>query len=233
MQVAILAGGLATRLGSLTKEQPKSLVRILDRPFLAYQLQNAVRSGVNDVVMCVGHLGDQIENHFGDGHQYEVNIQYSYDGDKLLGTAGSLKKAETLLEDPFFVMYGDSYLALDFKAIMADFTAHNKQAMMVVYKNFDQYDRSNCVVENNCIKCYSKTETIEDMVYIDYGASILRKSTLDFVPQDEVFSLQQLFSVLVNDQQMLAYETKERFYEIGSPMGLNEFHEYMTVKEGI
>ncbi len=233
MQVAILAGGLATRLGNLTREQPKSMVNILDRPFLAYQLQNIARSGVSDVLLCVGHLGNQIECHFGNGSDFGVNIQYSYDGDKLLGTAGSLKKAETLLEDPFFVMYGDSYLSLDFETIMSDFTAHDKQAMMVVYKNFNQYDRSNCVVENNCIKCYSKTETKEDMVYIDYGASILRKSTLDFVPQDEVFSLQQLFSVLVNDQQMLAYETEERFYEIGSPMGLNEFHEYMTVKEGI
>ncbi len=231
MQAVILAGGLATRLGNLAKEKPKSMIRILDKPFLSYQLYNLANSGVRDVVLCVGHLGDQIENYFGNGHRFGLNIKYSYDGDKLLGTAGSLKKAGPLLGDPFVVMYGDSYLSLDFHALISNFTEYDKCAMMIVYKNHNQYDRSNVVVDFGLVKCYNKTETTEDMIYIDYGASVIRKSTLDLVPQNEVFSLEQLFCSLINEGQLLAYETQERFYEIGSQSGLNEFHDYMTVKE--
>ncbi|MFC2067344.1 NDP-sugar synthase [Chloroflexota bacterium] len=115
MQTVILAGGLATRLGDLTKDNPKSMLKILGKPFMEYQLESLRAGGIEDIVICLGHLREQIESYFGDGREHGVNIRYSYE-DNLLGTAGALKKAEPLLGDIFFTMYGDSYLFLDFAA---------------------------------------------------------------------------------------------------------------------
>ncbi|MCL0036324.1 sugar phosphate nucleotidyltransferase [Dehalococcoidia bacterium] len=228
MQVAILAGGLATRLGNLTKGQPKSMVRVLGKPFLEYQLELLRRAGIKNIVLCVGHMGEQIERHFGNGGKYGVNIEYSRE-DRLLGTAGALKKAEAWLNDVFFTMYGDSYLFLDFSFIMSYFKSHNKLALMTVYKNYDRYDRSNTVVEGNLVKKFSKRKKTKDMVYIEYGANIFRKEALNMIPENQFYSLDDLFSRLIEMDELLAFEVKERFYEIGSPQGLNEFEEFVRI----
>ena len=228
MQVAILAGGLATRLGNLTKGQPKSMVRVRGKPFLEYQLELLRRAGIKNIVLCVGHMGEQIERHFGDGGKYGVNIKYSFE-DRLLGTAGALKNAEALLDEIFFTMYGDSYLFLDFPAVTSYFKSQNKLALMTVYKNYDRYDRSNTVIEGNRVKKFSKKEKTKDMVYIEYGANIFRKEALDMIPENQFYSLDDLFSRLIEMDELLAFEVKERFYEIGSPQGLNEFEEFVRI----
>lgn len=227
MQVAILAGGLATRLKSLAENTPKSMLRVSEKPFLQYQLDFLKRSNVRDIVLCLGYLGEAIESYFSNGKDFGVSIKYSYE-DKLLDTAGALRNAEKLLEDEFFVMYGDSYLFLDFEAAMSYFKKHDKLALMTVYKNYDRYDRSNVVVEGNLVKRYSKREKTKDMVYIDYGASILRKRTLDMVPQNQVYPLEELFAQLIEQKELLAFEVKERFYQIGSLEGLQEFERFIS-----
>ena len=226
MQVVILAGGLATRLGDLTRGRAKSMVEIQEKPFLEYQLEWLRRAGIENIVLCVGHMGEQIERLFGNGMKYGVNIQYSLE-DNLLGTAGALKKAEALLDDAFFTMYGDSYLFLDFNHAMSFFESQNKLALMTVYKNYDRYDRSNTVIEDNLVKRYSKKEKTEDMVYIDYGANIFKKEALGMIPENKSYSLDNLFPRLIEQDELLAFEVKERFYEIGSPQGLKEFEEYI------
>jgi NDP-sugar pyrophosphorylase family protein len=208
-QVAILAGGLATRLGPLTKEIPKSLIQIQGKPFLQYQLDFLKRGGIRDIVVCVGYLGEQIEEYFGDGRKFNLNIEYSYDGANLLGT-------------------GDSYLFLDFSAIVSHFRRFDKLGLMVVYKNYDQYDTSNVAIGDNLVKKYSKKRKTKDMVYIDYGASVLRKKALELVPSGRVYSLEKLFSQMIKQEELLCYETKQRFYQIGSPEGLEEFQKYIS-----
>jgi len=228
MQVVILAGGLASRLGSLTLEQPKSMVRILGKPFLEYQLEILRRGGIRDIVLCIGHLGEQIESHFEDGSKFGINIRYSYEGEELLGTAGALKKAERLLEDPFFTMYGDSYLFLDFATIMSYFESQNKPALMTVYENRGRYDRSNAAVEGKLVKKFSKQEKTNRMVYIEYGVNIFKKEVLNMVPAGEYYSLDDLFPRLIERQELLAFEADERFYEIGSLRGLQEFGQFIN-----
>jgi NDP-sugar pyrophosphorylase family protein len=224
MQVAIISGGLATRLGALTRSQPKSMVRVLGRPFLEYQVEFLRKQGVTDIVLCVGHLGEQIESYFGDGERLGVNIKYSRE-DRQLGTCGALKNARDLLNGTFFTLYGDSYVSLNFAETLSFFESRDKPALLTVYKNYGRYDRSNTAVEGELVSKFSKRQASDDMVYVEYGVNIFRKEVLDMVPQGP-YGTDELFERLVETRDLLAFEVKERFYEIGSPQGLEEFERF-------
>ena len=227
MQAAILAGGLATRLGELTKHQPKSMLPIMGKSFLEYQLALLASEGIGNVVLCIGHLGEQIVETFGTGKEFGLNIEYSYEAVPL-GTAGALRNAESLLEDPFISLYGDSFVSLDFSDFDSYFNSHNKLAMMSVYKNHDKYDRSNTEIKGNLVTRYSKNVRTSRTIYIDYGVNIFRKGVLKLIPRDHFYSLEDLFIRLVERRQLLAYQVTERFFEIGSVQGLKEFEQHMA-----
>lgn len=223
MQAVILAGGLGTRLLPITRSVPKAMIQVCGRPFLEYQLGLLKAHGVNDIILCVGHLGDVLESHFGDGSRFGVSIRYGREDKHLLGTAGALKNVEHLLNEVFFVTYGDGYLVLDYQQAMADFRQQDQLGLMVVYKNRDRYDRSNVVVTGRFVGGYDKQLTLPGMDYIDFGVSILRKRALRQIPPRVAVSLEELYTSLVAQHQLLAYKARRRFYEIGSPRGLSEF----------
>jgi len=233
MQVVILAGGLGTRLRPVTEETPKSLIEIQGKPFLEYQLEFLKEGGVGDIILCIGYLGQKIEKYFGDGRRFGVNLRYSYEKEQLLGTAGALKNAEWLLDDMFFTMYGDSYLFLDFADVLSYFQSLKKLALMTVYQNQDKYERSNTVVKGNLVKNYSKKERTKGMVYIEYGANIFKKEVFKLVPEKQPYFLEDLFPRLIEQKELLAYEVNERFYQIGSPEGLEEFKRYISQGEAL
>lgn len=225
MQIVILAGGLATRLRPLTDDLPKSMVPAGGRPFLEHQIELLKRQGITDIVLCIGHLGQKIRDHFGGGERFGVRIRYSEEGEKLLGTAGAIKKAEPLLDDRFFILYGDSFLMLDYGEIMRYFERFDKLGLMVVYKNHNRWDRSNVVVEGNLVKTYDKKAQLPGMVYIDEGLAVLRRRALAALRPGEVASLEDFYQGLIIAGELLAFETHQRFYEIGSPAGLEEFRQ--------
>ena len=229
MQVVILAGGLGTRLGEITKSRPKSMLKICGQTFLEHQLEFISQGGITDIVLCIGHMGEQIERHFGNGRSYGVNIRYSFE-DKLLGTAGALKQAEALLGETFFTIYGDSYLFLNFSLLMAQLESRKKMALMTVFKNYNLFDSSNTAIEGNLVKRYGKRQKTEDMIYIDYGANAFRKEVLNMIPENQLYSLEELFPQLIDKEELLAFEVNERFYEIGSPQGLRDFERYVAEK---
>ncbi len=209
------------------------MILIDGKPFLQHQLEFLKKEGITDIILCVGNFSEQIETYFSDGKRFGVDIKYSREDERLLGTAGALKNAERFLKKEFFIMYGDSYLFLNFKDVLSHFHRFNKSALMVVYKNFDKYAESNVVVEGGLVKKFDKKHKAKDMVYIDYGVSIFKKKVLDMIPKNEVYMLEELFPELIKQNEMLAFETKERFYEIGSNRGLYEFEHYvLTKKEG-
>jgi NDP-sugar pyrophosphorylase family protein len=223
MQLVILAGGLATRLYPLTSKVPKSMLEINKRPFLEYQLELLKEYEIKDVLLCLGYKGELIKNYFGDGKKFGVNLSYSFDGEKLLGTGGALKKAYKLLNNNFFLMYGDSYLPYDYQKIEEAFKNSEKLSLMVVYKNQNRFDKSNILIADDLVKVYDKTLKGENLEYIDAGLSILKKEVLSLVLEGEPFDLQELYKTLISEQEMLAYEVKQRFYQIGSLEGLEEF----------
>ena len=230
MQLVILCGGLATRLGELCKNIPKSMILVDGKPFLEYQIEYAKKFGITDIVLCVGHLSDYIENYFGDGHGFGISIRYSYDGDKLLGPIGALKKAASYLDDVFFSLYGDSYVFIDYKNMHDVFFKKNSLGMMSVFQNFDKIDSSNLLVSNQRVIKYNNKKT-KDMTFIDYGLSIFRKNALEFIPKNEFFSTNDFYSKLVEFDELLAYEVKKRFYHIGNPSALGEFKSFVKNKK--
>ena len=223
MQIVIMCGGLATRLGNLTKKTPKSMIIIKDKPFLEYQIENLKQHNIKDIVLCVGHLSEKIENYFEDGSKFGVNIKYSYDGDKPLGPIGAVKKGEALLEDEFFIMYGDSYLSVDFQKAYSFFKDNKKLGLMVVYKNQDKYDKSNLKIKDNQVISYGE----KGSDFIDYGTSIIKKKALEMVPKNTMFSTGDFFKKLIEKNELLAFEAKKRFYHIGTPEALKEFGNFI------
>ena len=224
--VLILCGGLATRLQPITKTIPKSLVMINNKPILQYQLDMLQKQGIRHVVLCVGYLGEMIRDTFGDKYR-DILLEYSFDGPKLIGTGGAIKKAYSKLSDTFFVLYGDSYLPVEYKPILEYFHTTNKEGLMTLFKNDNLYDTSNVVFKDNQIICYDKKNKTTDMNYIDYGLSIFNVSVFKTYPADCSFDLSQVMVNLVTNKQLAGYEVFNRFYEMGSINGLNELELYL------
>lgn len=230
MQTVILAGGLGTRLRPITDSIPKSMMPILGKPFIRYQIELLKRNELRDIVLCVGYKAEQIIKFLGNGKKFGVSIVYSEDGAELKGTAGTLKNAEPLLEDEFFVMNGDSYLPINFSKPLETFRTNNKLALMVVYKNRDRYDRSNVAIEDQRVVRYDRDRKWPGMEYIDYGLGIFKKEVLEFIPKGRFYQLDELFQKLIAMKQLMAFEVYRRFYEIGSFEGLKSFETYVGMR---
>ena len=228
--VAILAGGVATRLRPITEKIPKALISVAGEPFLAHQLRLLSGAGLRHVVVCAGYLGEMIEAHFGNGARFDVRIEYSFDGPHLRGTGGALKHALPLLGKQFFVLYGDSYLPIDYRQAASAFLVSEKPALMTVFKNDGRWDTSNVWFDGNQILCYDKKQRTPEMRYIDYGVGVLRAEAISRWPDNEVFDLAEVYHQLAAEKQLAGYEVKQRFYEIGSPEGLAELDSLLRDK---
>jgi D-sedoheptulose 7-phosphate isomerase len=228
LPVAILAGGLATRLRPITETIPKSLVEVAGRPFIEWQLEYLYQQGIRHVVLCLGYLGEQIERVVGDGVRYGLDVEYSYDGDHLLGTGGALKKALPLLGEAFFIFYGDSYLPINFLDVETSFHQQNQFALMTVLKNGGCWDKSNVLFRNGALQEYNKQSPSIEMDYIDYGLGILSTDILKDYHDNKPFDLADVYRKLSLKNQLAGYEVFDRFYEIGSIIGLKETEEFLT-----
>jgi NDP-sugar pyrophosphorylase family protein len=228
--VAILAGGLGTRLRPATETAPKALLRVAGEPFLVHQLRLLYSQGLRKVVLCVGHLGEMIEAEIGDGNTLGLQIDYSFDGPALLGTGGALKRALPKLGDRFLVIYGDSYMPVDYARIVEAFVLSGKPALMTVFKNEGRWDASNVWFKAGEVRRYDKKARTSQMRHIDYGIAVLGAAVFAAFPDDAPFDLADVYSRIVSEKQMGAYEVKQRFYEIGSPEGLAELDSLLRNK---
>ena len=220
--VAILAGGLATRLRPTTEKIPKALIPVAGQPFLAHQLRLLQSAGIRKVVLCVGYRGEMIEQEFGNGRSLGMELSYSFDGPELLGTGGALKKALQLLNQNFLVLYGDSYLPIDYAGPVRAFVGSGRLGLMTVFRNEGRWDTSNVWFQDGAIKCYSKKERTPEMQFIDYGLGILDAKALAPWPDGKAFDLADVYVDLVSRNELAGFEVEQRFYEIGSPEGLAE-----------
>jgi len=222
LPVALLAGGMATRLRPITEKIPKLLVEVAGEPFFSHQLRLLKKNGLTKIVLCVGYLGEMIVEQYGDGAKWGVQIDYSFDGPKLLGTGGALIHALPKLGDAFYVLYGDSYLPVDYQAVGRAFLDSGKLGLMTVFENREAYDASNVWFEAGQIKFYSKQQKVPQMRHIDYGLGLFRVGAFAGLPRDAVVDLAAVQTDLVHRGELAGHEMKARFYEIGSHAGLAE-----------
>jgi len=228
MQVVILAGGRGTRLGPLAAQMPKALIPIDGKPFLGHVIELLKEHGLRRILVLHGHHGDQLERAFGDGSASGIELRFHHDGPRLLGTGGALRGALPLLEEEFFVLYGDTYLDIDYGAVADAFHASGKPALMTVFHNRGQHDTSNVVFRDGTLLVYDKKNRVKEMEHIDYGLAALRREVVAELPEGTPLDLADFYSRLVREGRMAGFEVFQRFYEIGTPAGLAETQAYLA-----
>jgi MurNAc alpha-1-phosphate uridylyltransferase len=227
--VVIIAGGLATRLRPITEKIPKSLIEINKIPFIDYQLKYLKNQNIKQIIICAGFLGNEIQNYVGDGSKYGLSIKYSIDWPKLLGTGGCIIKALPLLPNSFFVLYGDSFLPINFLKISNHYFINKNQYLLTVFKNKNQFDTSNIFYSNNIIKKYDKFNIDKNMEYIDYGLSILTKTIFKDYAENTPIDLGTIYKDLSLTGDLNGLEVFERFYEIGSVKGIRDVEVFLKI----
>lgn len=224
----ILAGGVATRLGAVAEQTPKAMMSIGGTPFIDFVLKLLAQQHVNEVVMSVAHLGKDIEAFVGDGSRYGISIKYAYDGPNRLGTGGAIKAALNTVPECFGILYGDTFLDIEYPPVYASFLQSGKKGLMTVLQNENSWDKSNVLFENGEIKIYDKHNPTAQMRHIDYGLSILSKSCFAEYQDNQAFDLSDVFERCIARGEMAGYEVHKRFYEIGTPSSLAETERYLT-----
>jgi len=227
LPVGILAGGLATRLRPITEKMPKALIEIGGQPFIVHQLNLLKKNHIERVVLCVGYLGEMIRDIIGNGHQLGLDVQYSFDGRRLLGTGGALRKALPLLGDAFFVLYGDSYLECDYPAVQRAFEKSGKSALMTVFRNKNRWDKSNVLFINNIVLQYDKEKQTPETKHIDYGLGVFKSAIFRALSEDQPYDLAEIYKDLASRGELGGVEVFQRFYEIGSRKGIEEMRRHL------
>jgi choline kinase/putative flippase GtrA len=218
--ICILAGGLGTRLGERVEQLPKPLLEVAGQPFLWHQLRLLASCGAGKVVLCVGYLGETIRQQIG-SELFGLQIVYSFDSDQLDGTLGAIRRARGMLGERFLVLYGDTYLRVDYAAAVAAWQASQLPALMCVLRNDGRWEASNALFAEGHVLAYDKREPLADMRWIDYGLGGLEQAALDVVPA-ETSDVCDLYHKLASERQLCGFEANERFYEIGTPEALAE-----------
>ncbi len=233
MQAVILAGGLGTRFRPLTLETPKPMIPVMGKPYLKYQLEYLKSYNVTDILLCVGYLGEKIQSHFGDGKSRGMSIRYSFE-EIPLGTGGALKNAENFLDDYFFLLYGDSFLPINYSSLERHFYEVDKSVLMVLYDNGEDTSVPNNVSldKGGMVTQYEKETRNSLLQYVDAGVLALKKEILGSVSPDGTVSLEQeIIPYNIARQECVGFVTHERFYDIGTPERLKRFERYLKETE--
>lgn len=231
LPLAILAGGFGTRLGALVADTPKCLININGKPFVDWQLDLLIKNGYSEFVFCVSYQSELVQRYLGDGSNKGIKIQYSMDGETQLGTGGAIQNALPLLGKSFGVIYGDSYLPINYSAIEEEFLNCNSQGMMTIYENKNQLDASNVEFVDGKLINYEKGSNDKRMLHIDYGITFFKESAFRPWMNQSIFDLSQVCHQLAVNDQLMGFEVFERFYEIGSVQGIKEFSRYLEESE--
>lgn len=229
--VLILAGGLGTRIADLAGDLPKSMVPVAGHPFIFHQLRLLAEQDVKHVVLCVGHRSEPLIDYVGDGNRFGLQVQYSSDGDRLLGTGGAIIKASKLVGSPFAVLYGDSYLDIDFAPAYQAFIQSGKKALMTVYRNENKLIPSNLLFKNGMIVAYNKTNPSPEMQHVDFGLSFFNRSAFPQELPDTPLDLGEVVQQLIAQGRLAGFETTTRFFEVGTAQGIRDLEQYFATRD--
>ena len=259
IQVVVMMGGAGSRLGDIVASCPKPLLPVGEGlpafragkpgeedktsdlckqdqiPFFEYELRLLIVAGFRRFLFCTGYLSNEIEDYFGDGEKFGVDITYQKDSQDedgnavLLGTGGALRHAYPKLDEDFLLVYADSFMDIDYReAVYRYFEAKKEgaQSLMTLLHNGGRFDKSNVVYRDGRLKLYDKEQPTAEMDYIDYGVSMFTRSVLDDFADSEKFDLSVIQHRLSLEGRLHGLEVSRRFYEIGRPDPYREFISY-------
>ena len=230
MQAVILAGGLGTRLYPLTKLIPKPMVPVAGAPYLEHQLRMLARQSINDIVLLTGYHGNQIEDYFGDGASHGLSIRYARE-ETPLGTGGALREAAQLLADTFLIIYGDSYLPIDYSVVLRKVKDSANCGVLVAYNNSEDTTVSNnlAVDVEGFVTRYEKGTRDRGLTHVEAGVSAFRRRVLNYIPPTGVVSFEEnVYPRLIAERQLIALPTAQRFYDIGTPERLKVIERFFA-----
>ena len=221
-EVIILSGGKGTRVKKYTSKVPKCLIKVNGKPFLYHQLKYLKKYKVKNILISSGYLGEKI-NLYVKNHINFLNVKVVNDGKKLLGTGGAVVNSLKYLKKNFFIIYGDSYLNFNLKKMVNK----RKLAIMAIYKNKDQYDKSNIILKKTNKILYIKNKKNKNLFYIDYGVSYINKKIFKGLKKNERFELSDFYEMISQKNKLSSFKVKKRFYEIGSYKGIKDIKNYL------
>jgi len=232
MQAVILAGGLGMRLRPITETVPKPMVEVAGVPYLEHQIRMLARQEIRDIVMLTGYLGEQIETYFGSGSRLDVSMRYSKEPEPL-GTAGALRLAEPLLREEFLVIYGDSYLPIDYRPILHLLNISGVTGVVTVYDNRlgDTSVKSNIALDSHqSITAYAKDSAASlPLEYVDAGVLAFRREIVNLIPPQQNVALEQeILPLLISRKALRGYITAQRFYDIGTLERIQSIEHYFA-----
>jgi NDP-sugar pyrophosphorylase family protein len=233
LQIVILAGGLAQRLRPITEKIPKALIEVNGKPFIDWQLNLLARKGILEVVLCVSYKSEMIKEYVGDGSRYKIGIKYSEDGIEPLGTGGAIKKALPLLNQDFMVLYGDSYLDLDYSRAQNAYMECEMPAMMTVFRNMGKFDTGNVFLSNSKIEKYEKGTQNLEFQHIDYGLNFFNKKIFETDSFGDRFDLAYVCQDLAKNGKLAGFEVFNRFYEVGSLSGIEDLSNHLRKEHNV
>jgi NDP-sugar pyrophosphorylase family protein len=226
--VCILAGGLGTRLGEHVRDTPKPLLEVAGEPFLMHQLRLLAGHGAREAVLCVGYLGERIQQRIG-AERFGVRIRYSFDSPALDGTLGAVRRALPLLGERFLIVNGDTYLPIDYRAVAHAWRASGLPALMAVLRNEDRHERSNAVYGEGRVLAYDKHTLTPQMQWVDCGLGGLQAQALERAAARER-ELATLYAELARERLLCGFQAPERYYEIGTPAALAETDAFLRTQ---
>ncbi len=230
----VLAGGLGTRMGPITASIPKALVTVNGQPFVDLQLKRLAELGVRDVVLSVGYLGALLRAHVGGGSALGVTARYIDEGDRRLGTGGAVRFAvdSGIVDDAFFVLYGDSYLDVDFSVVETAWRASGRPALMTVIRNADRWAPSNAEYRGGLVTLYDKRQLRSSMRWIDYGLLVMTAAAVrQRIAPDLITDLADPLHQMSVSGDLAGHPVTRRFYEIGSPEGVRDLETHLRRQE--
>jgi len=227
--ICLLAGGVGSRLGDTVRNTPKPLLEVAGEPFMLHQLRLLAAHGATEAVICIGYLGERIVEEIG-SERFGIRIAYSDDGPQLLGTLGAIRAAAPMLGPRFLVLYGDTYLRIDYAAAATAWEDSGLPGMMTVLRNDGRWDVSNAIFERDRVVAYDKQRPVPAMRWIDYGLGGLERAALDRM-RPGTRDLADLYHELARDGQLFGFEATERFFEIGTPAALAETAEFLAHRD--
>ncbi|ABB43877.1 Nucleotidyl transferase [Sulfurimonas denitrificans DSM 1251] len=212
-RVILMVGGLGTRLRPLTENTPKPMLKVGNKPILQTIVEKFAEYGYTNIVMCVNYKSHVIENYFGDGSEFGVNIEYVLE-DKRMGTAGALSLLKTKPTEPFFVMNGDLLTNVNFAHLDNYHLSNNAMATMCVREYDFQVPYGVVSIKNS--KILSIEEKPTHKFFVSAGIYMLSPEILEYIPKNQFYDMPTLFEDLISkNKNVVSFPLREYWLDIG------------------